>query len=62
MAEENVVRVGLLGFGTVGSAFAEVLAAHVDSRVRITHVFNRGVERKRAHVRATFLANDVVWD
>ena len=28
MADESVVRVGLLGFGTVGSAFAEVLAAH----------------------------------
>lgn len=55
------MRVGLLGFGTVGSAFAEVLAAHGDERVRITHVFNRGVERKRSHARAKFLAHDVVW-
>ena len=67
MADENVVRVGLLGFGTVGSAFAEVLAAHEGqaaqgkTRVRITHVFNRGVDRKRTHARAGFLAKDVVW-
>ena len=61
MSDENVVRVGLLGFGTVGSAFAEVLAAHGDARVRITHVFNRGVERKRLHVRAGFVGWDTVW-
>jgi homoserine dehydrogenase len=61
MAEETVVRVGLLGFGTVGSAFAEVVAAHGASRVRITHVFNRGVERKRTHARAGFVGWDAVW-
>ena len=61
MSDENVVRVGLLGFGTVGSAFAEVLAAHGDERVRITHVFNRGVERKRLHERAGFVGWGAVW-
>ena len=30
---ERVLRVGLLGFGTVGSSFAEVLAAHADARM-----------------------------
>ena len=55
------MRVGLLGFGTVGSAFAEVLAAHGDERVRITHVFNRGVERKRSHARAKFVPEGAVW-
>jgi homoserine dehydrogenase len=57
----NLLRVGLLGFGTVGSAFAEVLAASGNEDVRITHVFNRGVERKRAHARAKFVASDAVW-
>jgi homoserine dehydrogenase len=57
----DVLRIGLLGFGTVGSSFAEVLAAHGDEGVRITHVFNRGVERKRAHARAKFVAKDAVW-
>jgi homoserine dehydrogenase len=55
------LRIGLLGFGTVGSAFAEVLAADERAGVRITHVFNRGVERKKAHARAQFLGKDVVW-
>ena len=57
----DLVRVGLLGFGTVGSAFAEVLAAHGDERARITHVFNRGVERKRSHARAKFVPEGAVW-
>jgi homoserine dehydrogenase len=55
------LRVGLLGFGTVGSAFAEVLAASGNEDVRITRVFNRGVERKKTHARAKFLGKDVVW-
>gem|GEM_PF-6717460 len=55
------MRIGLLGFGTVGSAFAEVLAASGNEDVRITHVFNRGVERKRGHERAKFVATGAVW-
>lgn len=55
------MRVGLLGFGTVGSSFAEVLAAQVGDGVRITRVFNRGVERKRLHAKATFVPRDAVW-
>jgi homoserine dehydrogenase len=55
------LRIGLLGFGTVGSSFAEVLAAHDDAGVRITHVFNRGVARKKAHERARFVPGDAVW-
>src|SRR5665213_3457082 len=57
----KVLRIGLLGFGTVGSAFAEVLAASGNEDVRITHVFNRGVERKRGHERAKFVAAGAVW-
>ena len=57
----DVLRIGLLGFGTVGSSFAEVLAAQGDESVRITRVFNRGVERKRTHARAKFVANAAVW-
>jgi homoserine dehydrogenase len=57
----KLLRVGLLGFGTVGSAFAEVLAVSGDEDVRITHVFNRGVARKRGHERAKFVAADAVW-
>lgn len=56
-----MLRIGLLGFGTVGSAFAEVLAASGNEDVRITRVFNRGVARKRGHERAKFVAEDAVW-
>jgi homoserine dehydrogenase len=55
------LRIGLLGFGTVGSAFAEVLAARGNEDVRITHVFNRGVERKRVQERAKFVTGGAVW-
>ncbi len=55
------LHIALLGFGTVGSSFAEVLAARGRSDLRITHVFNREVERKRTHERARFLSADTVW-
>jgi homoserine dehydrogenase len=55
------LRVGLLGFGTVGSSFAEVLAAAGNHSIRLTHVFNRGVERKRGHLSAKFVPPDAVW-
>jgi homoserine dehydrogenase len=57
------LRVGLIGFGTVGSAFAEVLAAS-GADVVITHVFNRGVARKKASERAKFVTSafaEAVW-
>src|ERR1700712_2606187 len=56
-----VLRVGLLGFGTVGSSFAEVLAASEAKDIQLTRVFNRGVERKRKHERARFVPADVTW-
>ncbi|MEO6922977.1 MAG: homoserine dehydrogenase [Bryocella sp.] len=55
------LRVGLLGFGTVGSSFAEVLAASGREDIVITHVFNRGVERKKTHERAKFVASGAKW-
>ena len=55
------MRVGLLGFGTVGSSFAEVLAAGEHKEIQITRVFNRGVQRKRAHDRARFVPAHAVW-
>jgi homoserine dehydrogenase len=58
---EGALRIGLLGFGTVGSSFAEVLAAAGHGEIRITHVFNRGVQRKRAHANAKFILPDALW-
>lgn len=58
---KNVLKVGLLGFGTVGSSFAEVLAASGREDIQITHVFNRDVERKKVHERAKFVPQGAVW-
>jgi len=54
------LKIGLLGFGTVGSAFAEVLAAS-GADAAITHVFNRNVARKKGHMRATFVPANAKW-
>jgi homoserine dehydrogenase len=51
----------LLGFGTVGSSFAEVLAAGAHKEIQITRVFNRGVQRKREHERAKFVPASAIW-
>ena len=58
---DRILNVALLGFGTVGSSFAEVLAASGRKDIRITHVFNRDVQRKRTHDRAKFVPSDAVW-
>lgn len=44
------LRVALLGFGTVGGSVARILTerAELADRLRLTHIFNRGVARKRA--------------
>jgi homoserine dehydrogenase len=43
-------KVAILGFGTVGQAVAEVLCSNFPvPGVRLTHVFNRNIERKRVH-------------
>jgi len=54
----RVLKIAILGFGTVGSAVARILCdqpAH--SPLRLTHVFNRDVERKRVD----WVAEDVLW-
>jgi homoserine dehydrogenase len=44
------LRVALLGFGTVGSSVARILLERPElaAHVQLTHIFNRGVARKRA--------------
>ena len=43
------LRVALLGFGTVGGSVARILVERPDlaDRIQLTHIFNRGVARKR---------------
>jgi homoserine dehydrogenase len=50
-------KVAILGFGTVGKAVAEVLCSTPVSGLRLTQVFNRHIERKRA----SWVPEDVQW-
>jgi homoserine dehydrogenase len=58
---DSVVKVALLGFGTVGASVARVLAASRFPGVQLTHIFNRNVERKRSSEAAKAVAASVVW-
>ncbi|HXI77972.1 MAG TPA: homoserine dehydrogenase, partial [Steroidobacteraceae bacterium] len=42
------LRVAIFGFGTVGSSVARILAESKPEGLRLSHVFNRNVARKRA--------------
>lgn len=41
------LRIAIFGFGTVGSSVARILADSRPPELELTHVFNRGVARKR---------------
>src|SRR5512134_4183495 len=53
------LKVAILGFGTVGASVARILVERPElaSRLRLTHVFNRAVSRKRAD----WVPTSVVW-
>ena len=55
------VKVALLGFGTVGSSVARVLAESKLPGIELTHIFNRNVERKRASDAARVVPPSVIW-
>src|SRR5216683_1714234 len=57
----SAVKVALLGFGTVGSSVARVLAASKFPGVELTHIFNRNVGRKRNSEAARVVPASVVW-
>ncbi|MGA2369071.1 MAG: homoserine dehydrogenase [Candidatus Korobacteraceae bacterium] len=51
-------RVALVGFGTVGSAVARLLHARRDDHsLRLSHVCNRNIARKKA----SWIASDIYW-
>src|SRR5882757_2046976 len=58
---DGVVRVALLGFGTVGSSVAKVLAQSKFPGIALTHVYNRSVARKRESAAAKFVPATAVW-
>jgi homoserine dehydrogenase len=50
-------RVALIGFGTVGRAVAKILCESGDKSLRLTHICNRNVERKKQ----PWVPDDVIW-
>ena len=54
---DREVKVALLGFGTVGSSVAKILCERSDTNLRLTHICNRNVARKKVD----WLPPEVVW-
>jgi len=60
VAESNSrssLRIALFGFGTVGSSVARILLESKPEGVEITHIYNRGVARKKVD----WVPGSVVW-
>ena len=58
-------RVAIVGFGTVGQSVARILSSGEVPQVRLTHIFNRGIARKKAdwvppHVKWTESIDEVL--
>jgi homoserine dehydrogenase len=53
----RICNVALLGFGTVGSSVAKILNERTGTHLRLTHVCNRNVARKKVD----WLPPSVVW-
>ena len=58
---DGVVKVALLGFGTVGSSVAKVLAERKFTGIALTHVYNRSVTRKKESAAAKYVPATAVW-
>lgn len=59
------LKVAILGFGTVGASVAKILCELKPKGLELTHIFNRGIARKRvpwvpSHVQWTEEFNDVL--
>ena len=64
-AASRKLKIGLLGFGTVGRSVAKILAQDVASPLLLTHIFNRNIDRKKidglpAHIHWTSKVNEVL--
>lgn len=60
-AASTATKVAILGFGTVGSSVAQLLRAQKFPGIELTHIYNRGVERKRTGTTAKGLHSGIVW-
>ncbi len=55
--QNSACRVALIGFGTVGRAVSKILCESGDGSLRLTHICNRNVERKKQ----PWVPSDVIW-
>ncbi|MGA3132044.1 MAG: homoserine dehydrogenase [Terracidiphilus sp.] len=53
----SALRIAIFGFGTVGSSVARILVESKPQGLELTHVFNRGVARKRV----AWVPSTVTW-
>src|SRR5271168_5566988 len=60
-ATSPVLKVALLGFGTVGGSVAKVLAQSKFPNIELTHIYNRNVARKRASEAARYVPSTTRW-
>ena len=51
------LRIAIFGFGTVGSSVARILAESKPQGLELTHIFNRGVARKKVK----WVPSSVIW-
>lgn len=51
------LRIAIFGFGTVGSSVARILVESKPEQLKLTHIFNRNVGRKKAD----WVPADVTW-
>jgi len=51
------LRIAIFGFGTVGSSVARILVESQPQGLELTHIFNRGVDRKRVD----WIPSSVTW-
>jgi homoserine dehydrogenase len=59
--KDSTVKVALLGFGTVGSSVAKLLAEQKFPGIALTHVYNRAVARKRGSAAAKYVPETARW-
>jgi homoserine dehydrogenase len=65
-ASAALCKVAILGFGTVGSSVARILSERTRTGLRLTHVLNRNLERRKkadwlpAHLQWTGDINDIL--
>jgi homoserine dehydrogenase len=65
----SACRVALIGFGTVGCAVAKILCDKADGSLRLTHICNRNIQKKKqAWIQSSVQKNtqsnipdDVIW-